>query len=188
MKIIKFLLNEIVAPLIVALLTPILIAIYSNFKTGNWKQSFYNIPFFIWLTISIIIILWIILITIKRRIKFISKNDNPSIRSFYNSRLERKSLGEINFAGVIWKVDAVLPDMWELQDNINFYAMDIDIEIPPRCPSCKTEIEEIRSFWGGYIWKCVRCGFNIRNSSSFYKEASRVEKIARRECEKKLNT
>jgi len=33
------------------------------------------------------------------------------------------------------------------------------VETPPRCPKCETELEETRSFWGGYIWKCVNCGF-----------------------------
>jgi ribosomal protein L37AE/L43A len=60
---------------------------------------------------------------------------------------------------------------------------DLDIDTPPRCPKCETEIEQTRSFWGGYVWKCVKCGFQKRNRESYYREGERAEKIARREFE-----
>lgn len=40
MKIIQFLLDKIVAPLIVVFLTPIIIGIASKINTGDWKKWF----------------------------------------------------------------------------------------------------------------------------------------------------
>ena len=66
---------------------------------------------------------------------------------------------------------------------LDIESENIEVEIPPRCPQCKTELEETKKFWGGYKWGCVNCGFTKKNSESWYIERDRVEKIAKRKFE-----
>jgi ribosomal protein L37AE/L43A len=91
-------------------------------------------------------------------------------------------VGRLNYAGVIWIVRAPKPP-WHQLDAEPISVDDLELQTPPRCPKCETEIEQTQSFWGGYIWKCVRCGFKKRNSESYYREEERAKKIARREFE-----
>ena len=87
-----------------------------------------------------------------------------------------------SYAGVIWIVRAPKPSELDLEPP-EITASDLELETPPRCPKCETEIEQSRSFWGGYVWKCVKCGFHKRNSDSYYREEERARKIAKRHWE-----
>lgn len=113
--------------------------------------------------------------------KHLRELDKPSA-GFYSIPLHGWTIiGKLPYKNVIW--DILIPA--ELQPSQSS-ASDIEIGTPPRCPKCQTEIEEKRSFWKGFIWICVRCGFRKRNKDSYYSEADRAEKIAKREFEIKL--
>jgi len=186
MKISRFFLDKIVAPLLVMLLTPVAISIGSKIVTGDWLKWFVLIPNILWIVSGLFILLWIIVIAIRKRVKQLRKLDaNSGIFVIPNPFWKWIPIGELNYAGVVWIFCAPAPDPWEDLNPSRIYSSSIVVKIPPRCPRCGTEIEESHSFWGGYIWRCVKCGFRKRNRGSYYKESDRAEKIAKREWEKR---
>lgn len=95
-------------------------------------------------------------------------------------------IGEFPYKDVIWEIQAPNEYSWRGSYS-DIEPEDIEVKTPPRCPQCKTELEEKRKFWGGYKWECVSCGFTKRNSESWYIEKDRAEKIAKRQFEIKVN-
>jgi len=91
-----------------------------------------------------------------------------------------------SYAGVLWTVRRFVPS-WEPIGNRENpktrFVKSFDIVTPPRCPRCKTELEQKQGFWGGYRWKCVQCGFKKWKRHSYYQEADRALKILRHEAE-----
>lgn len=180
---VQFLLDKIVAPLVVVLLTPIIIGIASKINTGDWMKWFGLIPKTAWIIFGLFIFLWFILI--RNRVKQLQELDTGSVllaRSSYG--FGWIPIGKRNYAGVVWRVRAPATSPWKHFGHVDISPSNIEVETPPRCPKCETELEQLHSFWGGYIWKCVGCGFQKRNRDSYYKVAKRAEKIARREWEK----
>jgi hypothetical protein len=45
---------------------------------------------------------------------------------------------------------------------------------PPRCPVCRLELEQQKSFWYGFVWRCIRGDFKKRCKPEFRKVAARV--------------
>jgi len=188
MRIIQFLLvllDKIVAPLLVAVLTPITIGIVSKINSGDWMKLFGLIPNKLWIVFGLVIFLWIVIIVIRRRIKQLQKsNAGPRIFVISTPPFGWINIGKLNYAGVVWRIRASAPPPWESFNPLRVSPSSIEVETPPRCPECETELEESQRFWGGYIWKCVGCGFLKKNRDSYYKESKRAEKIARRKWEK----
>jgi len=96
--------------------------------------------------------------------------------------MERHLLGEVSFAGVMWRVvawqswmgGALSPD--DTPDRM-------EVETPPRCPLCGTELSESQRFWGSWHWRCPRGDFAVRNHRDYRLVAHDVLKIARRDFE-----
>jgi len=185
MRIGEFLIDKIIAPLVVASLTPITISIISKINTGDWAELFGLIPKIFWVIFSISILAWIAIIVIHKRVKRLQELDSgPGVFVISQPIFGWVIIAKFNYVGLIWKVRAPATAPWESFDPSSISSSSIEIETPPRCPKCETEIEQEHSFWGGYIWRCVRCGFKKRNRDSYYREQERAEKIARREWEK----
>jgi len=185
MRIVQFLLDKIVAPLLVVLLTPIMIGIVSKINTGDWMKLFGFIPNTLWIVFGLVIFLWIVMIVIRRRIRQLQElNAGPGIFAISTPAFGWITIGKLNYAGVVWRIRAPAPTPWESFNPLRISPSSIEVETPPRCPKCETELEQSHSFWGGYIWRCVGCVFLKRNRDSYYKESERAEKIARREWEK----
>ena len=183
MKIIQFLLNNIVAPLVVLLMAPIIIGIASKINTGNWMEWFGLVPNAFWIFFGAVIFLWFIIINIRNRVKQLQNLDTgPGFVVISNPDFGWINIGNLDYAGVVWRIRAPAPrDSFK---NVEISMTSIEVEIPPRCPKCETELEQLHSFWGGYIWRCVGCGFQKRKQDSYYQEQERAEKIARRYWEK----
>lgn len=186
MKIIQFLLDKIIAPLLVALLTPIIIGIASKINTGDWMEWFGLIPNTLWIVFGLVIFLWVIVIAIRNRVKRLQKLDaDPGVFVISTPVFGWITIGKLNYAGVVWRIRTPAPDPWKSFNPSRISPSSIEVETPPRCPKCETELEQSHSFWGGYIWRCIRCDFQQkRNRDSYYKEGERAEKIAGREWEK----
>lgn len=185
MKIIQFFLDKIVAPMLVVLLTPIIIGIASKINTGDWMVWFGIIPKTAWIVFGLVIFLWIIIIAIRSRVKQSQKLDaDYGVIGISTPAFGWIPIGKINYAGVVWHVRVPASSPWESFNPSRVPPSSIEIEIPPRCLKCETELEQSHSFWGGYIWRCVGCGFQKRKRDSYYQEGERAEKIARREWEK----
>lgn len=180
----KFLMNRIVAPLLVVLLTPVAIGVGSKIITGDYVKWFKVIH--VWIVLGGAVLFWVI-IAVHKRIKRLQKlRDSPSLSVVSIPVYGWITIGEIEYAGVKWMIRAPAPPPFSLSyRGKNISPSDLKVEIPPRCPNCKTELEESPNFWGGYLWKCVRCGFQKKNKESYYKVVRYVEKIARREWEER---
>lgn len=68
MKIGKFFLNRIIAPLVVSLLAFTITGFLSKISTGNWWQIFASIPITVWIIIGLVITNWIMIIIHLRAI------------------------------------------------------------------------------------------------------------------------
>lgn len=182
MKAVNLLLDKIIIPILLAFLIPVVTSIGSRASTGNWLEWFATIPSQVWITLAIIFALWILVSIIRRRMKHLHKEGHSPISIISVPNGGWRNIGKLEYADVIWIVRAPAPPWYELNPE-PITSHDLDIDTPPRCPKCETEIEQTQSFWGGYIWKCVNCGFQKRNRESYYKEEERAKKIAGRKFE-----
>jgi ribosomal protein L37AE/L43A len=57
------------------------------------------------------------------------------------------------------------------------------VRAAPKCPECRREMEENKTFWGKFSWTCIKCGFKLINEDSSAKESERVEKLAEADLE-----
>ena len=103
------------------------------------------------------------------------------------SRWGYEDIGNIDHAGVKWRIIAPLPPPPSLYRGPDLTPSGIRVRTPPRCPECETQIEESKSFWGGYVWNCPDCDFKKRSKRSYYRVKDNVEKIAQRWVEKQFS-
>ena len=175
--VLKWLLENIFLPILLIILTPIITGIVSKVSTGDSFKLFGTTPVLVWVILAVIFVAWIAY-AIHHRIKNLQKENWSPVSLRFAPSGGWKTIHTIDYAGVIWNVRVpVQASSFEIKRVLAPH--DLDIEIPPRCPSCKTELEQRRSFWWWYDWKCVKCGFQRRNRDSYYEEAKRVGKIAR---------
>ncbi len=90
---------------------------------------------------------------------------------------------EKDYAGVVWRLR--LPIRTALQ---NPDPDHLRVDVPPRCPRCKTELEERPHLLGGYTWSCadVECRFRLRSRAPILAVADQVGKVARRDLEQAM--
>ena len=179
--VVKWLLENIFLPILLIVLTPIITGIASKVSTDNWFKLFATTPVLVWVILAIIFIPWIVF-AIHHRIKHLQKeNWSPRPLRFEPSG-GWETIYKVEHAGVVWNVRVpVQASTFKRREVPTLNALDI--EIPPRCPDCGTELEETKSFWGWYVWKCVNCGFRKRNRDNCFKEERRVIKLARKRFE-----
>lgn len=89
----------------------------------------------------------------------------------------------LEYGGVEWRFRIPLPGPLSASDLSAYTVEELSVDVPPRCPTCKTELEERTTLWGMYRWHCIGCRFQIRQRASFYQVAGQVEKIGRRHLE-----
>jgi hypothetical protein len=85
---------------------------------------------------------------------------------------------DITYKDIVWEVFARSPNP---PPRSSLLAKN------EKCKKCGMRLEESESFFWGYLWKCIGCGFKKRNRDSFGKESERVERIADRELEKQYD-
>lgn len=180
MKAASWLFEKIIVQILVAFLIPIAAAIGSKVSTGNWLEWFATPRSLAWVILAIV--LWVLGSAIYRRITHVRKENWSPIRLRFEPSGGWETIDTIKYAGVIWNVRVpIQASSFKIKRVLT--AHDLDIEIPPRCPNCKTELKPRKSFWWWYVWKCVKCGFRRRNRDSYYEEAEQVAKIARSKFE-----
>jgi len=160
------------SPVLATLLVFILPFVYSIITNNDWTTIFYSIPQGIWFFLIIILIIWITTINIRRKMYFYSIpfESMPPFGWI--------DIGEWMYDGVIWKARAPNPGPYHFRDE----KPSIDIEYYPRCPKCKTKLEQTDAFlW--YNWNCVRGDFSKRTWNTFSKIRNRVEKVVERDLE-----
>ncbi len=184
MKVIRFLFDRLLLPLIVALLTPAVLGFASKLRTGEWINLFGRVSPMFWRVFATFIFLWIVVVLVRARLREVRRrNSPPKVLVSGTSLLGWKSVMKVRYAGVMWIVKAPVSESSSSFNPTKVPASGIRVVIPPRCPRCGTELEESFSFWGWYVWQCVGCGFRRRSREGFYREGERAERIARREWE-----
>jgi hypothetical protein len=186
MRLLEILLKSIVAPLVVVVLTPTALALGSRFCTGDSTAWFRSFPWWMWTVACVLIIAWVAVILVNRRRACLRRQGGRLIASLSGPIGGWVKVGHMPYQGVLWVVRLPAPPRWGLAPQEAPLPADVDVSAHPRCPLCGTELEESKSFWGGYNWKCVGCGFSKRNRETFYTEASRVERLARRDFERHI--
>ncbi|MDD5338672.1 MAG: hypothetical protein PHG35_04580 [Dehalococcoidales bacterium] len=169
--------KSLISPIVGAVLTLIVGSCVSHNKTNDWREWFTDMPQ-IWITLLVFFTLWFIVIFLVQRRADKSKEQSKKNRRPFWTVIDEKPVGKIPYAGVNWIIHAPAgSDLNTLKANF------LEISIPPRCPECKTEMDEKKSFLRGYTWKCVKCNFTKRNKDCFLVEAKRVKKIVKSDFE-----
>jgi len=176
--VVKWLLEHLFLPILLIILTPFITSIVSKVSTDNWSKLFATTPVLVWVILAIIFIPWIVF-AIRHRIKQLHK-ENWSLKPLrWQPRGGWETIHKIKYAGVVWHV-RVPVQASTFKRRVVLTLDSLDIEIPPRCPDCETKLEETKSFWWWYVWKCVNCGFHKRNRDDCFRVERRVIKLAER--------
>ncbi len=185
MKLIRWLCDKIAALLLTTILLPFAVSLVSKVKTGHWLGWFKLTLASWWIVFGfgLGMLAWAVVTIVRRRIIRL-REPCASTGVFIPPPFGWLPMGELLHAGVVWRVRAHAPDPLGASDANEIDLSTIEAEVPPRCSQCGTEIEESRSFWGGYLWRCVSCRFKKRHRNSYYREQKRVAKIAKRRLEK----
>lgn len=183
----KSFLKELVLPIFLAILTPAATALGSKVAGGNWSDWFRVVPRWTWIAGGGVLIAWVVILLIRRRLSSLHSRRSPGIMVFRTPQFGWKRVGTHQYAGVVWIVQMPADAPWGPAPFERRGIEDFDVATPPRCPKCGTEIEEKPRFWGGYLWCCVGCGFRKKNGESFYSEYDRVLRLVQRNIERGAN-
>lgn len=150
--------------ILATILTPFLTTIGSFLTKGDYFYWVYNSPLReIVLALSILLP---VLVLVFIRLKTLNQKN---VGMFTIPIWGFEDIGIIQYENVKWIV--MSPREGPPPCRVDTSPQRIQIRTPPRCLKCGTEIEQSHSFWGGYIWKCVGCGFKKRSQDSYYRVA-----------------
>lgn len=182
------LLEKLVWPILLLALTPAVTLIGSKLQSGDWLAWITQVPSWAFWLFFGIVVLWLALGLVVRRIKHLrTRNLPPLPMAFTIPRWGYVTVGILNYRGVAWRCRIPAPPPWRQLAFETAKSERVDVETPPHCPQCDTELEEQETFFGKYRWICVRCGFVKKNDISFYYEAVRAERLAQVELEKQTS-
>ncbi len=172
----RTILEKTVAQLILYLLGPLAALVGLRLATGNWEWL-KTLHAWVWilLAVSVLGIIWV-----RERLKAL--REKPLGFSVISvPPYGWTKIGDLSYKGVKWHVRVPTPGPLFRQPSS---PSDVDVQTPPRCPKCETELEENRHLLWGFTWRCVGCGFRRHNQESIYTEVRRAERIAQRHYEK----
>ncbi len=167
--------DKLIAPLLLVALTPAAATLGAKILTDDWTLWFREHP--IWTMFGVLCLLLVAAVLYVRH--------QPATSTGYSILLGMgggswRKIGEIEHAGVVWVVEAPhFRNKHEIPDQL-------DVALPPRCPTCRTELEENKRWSGSHVWTCIRCGFKKNNKDSYYSEQERARKIAKVTLEEHL--
>lgn len=192
-KVFKKILDIFLTVFISVISTALIASVASWISAGSWTKWLEQISGWVWALFIILFIGLFIIVLIRKRIRGIRESE--SRRGLYTPVISSpwgyREVEEIRHVEVIWKILA--PNPSPVQSAISYEKAltsidpkSIEIDVPPRCPHCKTELEEKQRFLGGYKWICVGCDFSKNNKDRFYKEADRAKRRAEASLEKRF--
>lgn len=172
-------------PLLVLALGPTVTLIGSKIQAGDWLAWLKMIPSWGYTYFFAVTAAWILLGPIVRRVRHLRQRNLPSIPAIFTvPRWGYVTVGTLNYRDVVWRVRIPAPPPWEGLSHREAKAARVDVETPPHCPKCDTELEQTETFFGNYRWSCLRCDFSTKNKLSYFHESMRAEKIAQSWWEK----
>jgi hypothetical protein len=181
-KILAFLSEHLILPLIVVVLTPFATAIASYLGTGDWFQYFLAAPGWVWYSVAGFFLIWTLMVIIKKRFRRIREYESPAIFRLKEPRWDQVEMFDIPYKSVVWTI------IWDPGRNPPLIPNNLDINTPAKCPKCNTELSEKKAFWGGYVWSCPYpyCTFKKRSSENFFTVSDQVLRIAPRHLRESL--
>jgi ribosomal protein L37AE/L43A len=182
MAILKYILEKLLIPLMIS--TPVVTVLISKIKTGNSLEYLQSVSKEQWMIIGGVALLLFTVRWIFMKVIAVRKLNDSSLpfAMISSPPYGWKEIGEIEYKGVVWKIKLAVRSI----RSENIRLSDIEVGTPPRCPKCKTEIEQKHVLFGRYLWYCINCSFKKRSGESYYIEADRAEKIARRKVEEEF--
>ncbi|MEK6717719.1 MAG: hypothetical protein AABZ16_09535 [candidate division NC10 bacterium] len=138
-------LYPVLVPLTVALGTMLL----SKFATGDWLKYVHSIPKYAWVVMLAALGLWVAIVAVSRRFgRLREENARRGPLCFSVPPFGYQEITEFPFKGVLWPVEVPAPPPWQLTGGNPCDPSEIEVGTPPRCPKCKTELEEQKTFLG----------------------------------------
>jgi hypothetical protein len=179
------LMEKVVWPLALLAFTPAITLIGSKLQSDDWLAWLRVIPSWIIWAFFAALLTWYLGGIFIRRIKHLKNSNLPSLPMFISiPAWGYTTVGKLPYQGVIWRIRVPAQPPWQRFRWEEAKAERVDVETPPHCPQCDTELEETEMFLGNFRWTCVRCNFAKKNNMSFYHEAVRAEKLAQSHWEK----
>lgn len=173
-------LDKVLWPLVLLALTPAFTLLGSKIASDDWLKWLRSMPSWAFWLFFGVIFAWLVIGIIVRRVRHLRARNEPSFPGIIGiPSWGYVTLAKLGHLGVSWNIIVPALPPWETVSLKSVRGAIVDVETPPHCPKCDTELEEAETFFGSYRWSCVRCGFMIKHSSSFYSESTRVQKIAR---------
>jgi hypothetical protein len=176
-------------PVLVPVTIAIGMSLVSKSATGDWLRYLGSIPAGGWISVVGVMALWLFLVGTYRRIKRVrAENTRTGPFCFSIPPYGFREVSEYPYKGVLWAVRVPAPPPFHFRQHDPPSPAEIHIFTPPRCPTCKTDLEQKKTFWGKYRWSCPRpgCGFAVTNPESFSAERGRAEKIVQSDYRKHL--
>lgn len=153
-------------------------------QKGEW-----HIPVWAWtLSAFLLIILglsWLVIVRIKSINK---KNKKQPPMFFFKPPGGWEDLGYEDDLDVYWRVRRPknLYSRGFAEESIETALNKIDVQAPPLCKKCETELEEKNAFLGKYTWKCINCGYQKRSKLQFFEAVEDVTKRVKGKLRKEL--
>ncbi|TKJ86075.1 hypothetical protein PaeCFBP13512_19775 [Paenibacillus sp. CFBP13512] len=165
-------LGKVLASFVLA--TPVVAGLVEVVSQGEFK-----FPKWAWaISLSLVLVVLSIWFIVKRMrlIKGMNKRYSPIIGIVSSRGWE--DLGLEEWSNVLWRVriPKKLPSRSFIDVSPENNLSKINIQSPPICRNCNTELEERNTFWGKYSWYCVGCGYKQRSKLDFFEAAKKVEK------------
>jgi len=162
-------------PLLVVAVVAAASMIYSRVSTGDFLAYFAKLRLYQWLLITIAVFLTFAMA------KIVSIAKQPLTSSTLHSgptqadNTSYQELGEHLYQGVLWPV----LQRATLRSDVVPSPDDFRVDIPPRCPNCKTDLDERKIFGGRLVWSCPRGDFRTTSSISYLAMQETVQKLVR---------
>ena len=172
--------DRIITDVILYIITPSAIVVGSGIlsliQTGTFIK--YLVEYWYLIVIVIIVVMLIAYILFRRK-----SDDFPIGMAFSINQDYWEPVIRIEHAGLLWDIYKEKNIFLDSFNQNRTISPNTAVNTPPRCPKCKTEINEDVGFFGGSRFSCPNCGFHVLNKKSLYLLKQDVEKIGKRKVE-----
>lgn len=168
--------ENLIFPLLVILFSPFALLLGSRLESGDWLVWIRSIPTTGYLSFVLLIAVSGSTAKVVSRLRTLKQKNLPHVPTMFAVPLEGyMPVGELKHQGVKWIIQIPAPGRlgWP-----NGTPQNVDVDTPPRCANCRTELEETETFFGMFRWACLACGHAVKNKMSYHHEAVRAEKLA----------
>lgn len=176
--------EKIFYPVLSIIIATLIIAIVGQIIKDDWTTYYNYLPKWVW----ILGIIAFILVNFLTPLKFTKKNkkNNSVFVAVNNPIFGYQKHSKLRYKNVDWYARFPKRNSWDV-DASRIDPEIIEIEEFPYCPNCDNiELDEKKSRFGKYKWKCIGCGFVAKNKLSAKDESKNALKLVKNEYIKNL--